>query len=257
MHVNADLTTIRGLEERAFNAWPALQTVLVDGWVFRWADGYTKRANSANALASTGSFSQILKAAEQFYAQHGLPTVFRLSPLAGEVPDALLENAGYQHGDETIVLVTNLTPYEGAVSNFLAVDVSEMVDIAPVPDSIWCNGFAEANNIPATRRVIHDRMLAALRFPAAFAVLRIGTTPVAYGRAVIERGMVGLFDIVTAPAMRRRGYGRQLVSALLAWGLVQGAYGAYLQVVATNIQALALYEQLGFREEYRYHYRIG
>jgi len=50
-YISDELAAVRGLEERAFNAWPALQTVLVDGWAFRWANGYTKRANSANALA--------------------------------------------------------------------------------------------------------------------------------------------------------------------------------------------------------------
>ena len=41
---------VRALEERAFNAWPAHQTVFHRGWVFRLSGGYTKRANSVNAL---------------------------------------------------------------------------------------------------------------------------------------------------------------------------------------------------------------
>ncbi len=42
--------TIRTLERRAFAAWPALDTVEHDGWALRTANGYTKRANSANAV---------------------------------------------------------------------------------------------------------------------------------------------------------------------------------------------------------------
>jgi len=43
-------------------------------------------------------------------------------------------------------------------------------------------------------------------------------SPIAYGLAVVERGMVGLFDIVTVSEARRRGAGRLLVKSLLAWG---------------------------------------
>ena len=45
-----DLDDIVRLEERAFSAWPAPQTIYYGGWVFRLAGGFTKRANSANAL---------------------------------------------------------------------------------------------------------------------------------------------------------------------------------------------------------------
>ena len=38
------------LEELAMNAWPAIQTYLYDGWIVRFANGYTKRANSVTAV---------------------------------------------------------------------------------------------------------------------------------------------------------------------------------------------------------------
>ena len=41
---------IRLIEEHALNAWPPLQTLLLDGWVLRLANGYTRWANSVNPL---------------------------------------------------------------------------------------------------------------------------------------------------------------------------------------------------------------
>ena len=41
---------IRTLEELSMNALPALQTMLYGGWVLRFANGYTRRANSINPI---------------------------------------------------------------------------------------------------------------------------------------------------------------------------------------------------------------
>jgi len=65
-----------------------------------------------------------------------------------------------------------------------------------------------------------------------------------------------LFDIVTHPNFRNRGYGRQLVLDLLSWGKERGARIAYLQVMLDNAPALRLYSKVGFEEIYRYWYRI-
>ncbi len=37
---------MRFLEELSMNALPSLQTILFDGWVIRFANGYFNRANS-------------------------------------------------------------------------------------------------------------------------------------------------------------------------------------------------------------------
>jgi N-acetylglutamate synthase len=57
-------------------------------------------------------------------------------------------------------------------------------------------------------------------------------------------------------AHRRRGYGHALVRGMLGWAAERGARHAYLQVVAANTPARRLYAGLGFREVYRYWYRI-
>ena len=69
--------TILHLEKLALAAWPAQETAHVHGWALRAAQGFTKRANSANALAPEGDFAALRAAAEAFYRARGLPPVFR------------------------------------------------------------------------------------------------------------------------------------------------------------------------------------
>src|SRR6185312_3537861 len=95
---------IRALEARAFRAWPALETRTDHGWIQRLAGGYTKRANSINALEVNGALTEELRNdLEAPYRARGLPPIWRLTPLAPAGTDALLAGAGYRRIDESLV----------------------------------------------------------------------------------------------------------------------------------------------------------
>jgi ribosomal-protein-alanine N-acetyltransferase len=55
-----------------------------------------------------------------------------------------------------------------------------------------------------------------------------------------------LENMAVASADRRQGIGRRLVGAVLAWSLEQQAGRVHLEVRASNVAAVRLYEQLGF-----------
>lgn len=241
-----DIALVHTLEERAFNAWPARQTVLHGGWQWRLSGGFTKRANSANAVASGAAFEGQRTAAEAFYARHGLPAVFRISPLAPPEADTELAGAGYARFDPSLVLRAQL----GCAASDPA------VDIASTPSAAWLDGFAAANGVALQHQPLHHAMVQSIALPAGFATLRLQGEPVAFGLAVVERGAVGLYDLVVAPARRGQGHGRALVAALLHWGQQAGASWAYLQVREQNEVARALYAALGFVPCYGYHYRL-
>jgi len=239
---------VRALEERAFNAWPAHQTVFHQGWVFRLSGGFTKRANSVNALEPGAPFDGVREAAAALYARHGLPAIFRLSPLAPPGADQALADAGYVHFDPSLVLHRPLAgvarPHAAAI-------------VMPTPSTAWLDGFAAANGVATHHRALHHAMVQAIAQPTAFAVLQDEQGyAVGFGLAVLERGAVGLYDIAVASEHRGSGRGRALVEALLHWGAGAGAVSAYLQVRVQNVAALRLYEGLGFRPAYGYHYRV-
>ena len=101
---------ITHLEELSINAWPALQTMLVDGWVIRFANGYTRRANSINPLyASSLALDEKLRFCEALFQAHKLPLVFKLTPAVFPVDlDARLAAAGFAREAETQVQTLDL-----------------------------------------------------------------------------------------------------------------------------------------------------
>jgi ribosomal protein S18 acetylase RimI-like enzyme len=235
-------------ERRGLNAWPALSNEVVGDWVLRASGGYTKRANSANAIAREASkpdFREIITAAERFYFANGQPTIFRITPLADPEAESLLAAAGYDFLDPSTTMIAPLD--DGRASAEIQVDLH--------PSSAWLDDAAAAKGVGPVRRVAHDLIIRSIRPPAVFATAFLADTAAGFGLAVLERSAIGLFEIAVRSEFRGRGLGRDLTRALMAWGREQGAAEAYLQVLNTNGRAIKLYESLGFRAAYGYHYR--
>jgi ribosomal protein S18 acetylase RimI-like enzyme len=249
--VSADQSEAAGLEERALNAWPALQSLVVDGWLLRFADGYTKRANSACALpAGAAPLERVGPAIEDLYRRNGQSPIFRLNPFATPADDAWLDARGYARIEPTAIMVRPDPGHEVSTPDDRA------LRFAAQPDETWLAGFVAGNRHGTGIRPTLTTMLAAIRVEAFYATLVQDGAPCGYGLAVIERGHVGLFDILIDERLRGRGLGRRLVSGMLAEAARRGAKAAYLQVLETNTPAITLYRSLGFAARYGYAYRV-
>ena len=214
----------------------------------RFSSGYTKRANSINALEPKLEFNQNLKdELEAPYRQRGLPPVWRLTPLAPPEVDAFLADAGYRRIDESLV-------QRSALRRPFVLDPEVRID--PEPSTAWLAGFAELSPVAPAHRATMTRMLRSIAAPVGFARVEDGGRPIAFALGVVDGNHVGLFDVLVAARARRRGLARRLTESICAWGQSQAARFAYLQVVATNSAALPLYADLGFETVYSYGYRV-
>jgi ribosomal protein S18 acetylase RimI-like enzyme len=232
------------LETLGLRGWPAAEVEPLDGWLMRASSGYTKRANSVNALKPpTTDLGQRIDQAEAFYAARNLPTIFRLTPLCEDNLDAALSNRGYLKSGESLVLHTTLAP------NLPAPDD---VEIEPVAVQAWIDGYAAAADVSPAHQKILTELLGQIAPRSGFAHLG----EIAFGRATVEAGYVGFYSIAIQKDFRRQGHGRHLCEALSSWGQRRGAHRGYLGVEADNKPALQLYRSLGFHEAYSYHYRI-
>lgn len=243
-----DLHRIRLLEQRGFRAWPALESRTVAGWLQRISGGYTKRANSISALAPAAEFtSEVKNALEAPYIERGLPPIWRLTPLAPAEADRALADFAYRRIDESLVQVAPLD------ARFAA---DPAVGIASHPSPSWLARFAELSPVAPDHRATMTRMLTSIAAPVGFAQVEHAGRLVAFALGVVEGDHVGLFDVLVAPEARRQGLARRLTQSVGAWGWARGARFIYLQVVATNTAALALYAGLGFETVYSYAYRV-
>ncbi|MGD9676324.1 MAG: GNAT family N-acetyltransferase [Candidatus Bipolaricaulia bacterium] len=243
------MTEVRDLECRAMDAWPALESVESDGWVLRFSEGYTRRANSVHPLVEGHrDLLEKIEEAERLYQGRGLPPTFKMTEASRPVDlDVALAARGYAWEAGTSVQVADIGPSERS-------DVA--VETTWPETAAWREAFHRMRDVPAERRALHDRMLSRIASPAGYATIRRDARVVACGLAVVQDGWLGIFDVIVDEGERRRGYGEHLMHGLLAWGRGVGAQRAYLQVMLTNEPAITLYDKLGFRETYRYWYRV-
>lgn len=238
------------LEELSLNAWPAIRQIHYDNWVLRLSAGHTRRANSVNILGpSSIPVEEKVDHCEHVYAREGLPAIFKFAgtPATAEL-DRLLDTRGYQSDGKTLVLTRNLDGLDPIPRTGFRSE--------PELSETWCDLAIEMTGVTGDRAPYLRSILANIAPMRCFGSIWDGAQPAAIGLAVVERGWVGLFDIVTAPKFRRQGHGTALVRNLLGWSKDAGAGNAYLQVFHENNAAIRLYDHLGFHYSYQYWYRI-
>jgi len=241
---------MRVLEEKALNAWPCIQQTLYDGWMLRFAHGYTRRANSVVPLYQ-GHFEveRKIRKCEESYWRRSLQPVFKMLPFAQpEGLDDVLEAAGYGKAAETCVQARELEPLDRPAEHPVQM-WDELADE-------WLEVYARFSGIGAEEQPWLREILEHIAPEKRFAALVCDGRPVSCGIGVREDRYLGLFGLVTEASQRSRGFGRQLITHLARWGREAGAQQAYLQVMVENHPARHLYARLGFAEVYRYWYRI-
>jgi GNAT superfamily N-acetyltransferase len=240
-----NLDEVRRLENLAFRGWPALESRDVGGWRLRLSGGYTKRANSINALGPT--FSTDIEALEEPYRSRGQVPAWRLTPLAPPETVALLADRGYRAIERSLLQVCPLHE---------RFEADPAVEISPTPSPAWIEAFATHSPVRLDHRGTMQRMLEAIAQPVGFAFVQSEGRPMAMAIGAVDGNHMGLFDVLVMPEARRQGLARRVTESLYAWAWKHGARHAYLQVVATNTAALPLYAAQGFRTVYAYEYRL-
>lgn len=243
------LAQIRRMEAVSFRSFPSTSTQFNGTWAIRLTAGHpAKRLNSVNPLdpSDTARLEERIHIAEQRFKSFGRPLTFRLTPLAPESLRSLLKNDGWQPFEESIVMVADLRDR----------DFSDVIDQVPLKDpGPWIDAFIDLSHEPHNLKPGFAEVIGATQPETGLFIHAEERSPTASVlRCVHDRDVVGVFDLVTNPHLRRRGNGKAVMEVGLKWAKNRGASSAWLQVVADNLPAISLYESLGFKELYRYKY---
>ena len=243
------LPTVRRFEAAGFRAWPA-SSVHYDGtWVVRLTAGHpAKRLNSVNPLDPgdcDNLADRILRAAGRF-KEYGRPTTFRMSPLGGDFITAYLDQEGWSRFSESLVMSVDLhsLDFENVMSQIPMKDMARFIGASMVVHDFE----------PSIRPGLSE-IVGSIEPENGLFLLEDDERPVASAICVHDGDLAGLFEVATASGVRGRGHGRRVVLSALKWARLRGAALGWLQVEADNAPAISLYESLGFRRIYGYHYR--
>jgi N-acetylglutamate synthase len=237
------------IEELSMNAWPALENILYDGWIIRFSNGYTKRANSINPIyKSTIDINEKEKYCYELFKNKKLPVIYKLVDCKEHRNlDGILESIGYEKIDITSVQTLNLAIFDYAPENDIRIenDFSEK----------WLNGFFDCNGIKEIYQKTIISMLQNISGKTIVVSKTINNKIVGCGYGAIEDDYVGIFDIIVNENERGNGYGQEIVKTILSVAKKNRIEKSYLQVVCGNTVAEKLYNKLGYKEEYKYWYR--
>lgn len=242
-----NLPAIRALEELSFRTWPARETGRVGSWDIGATNGFTRRANSAQALGDPGcDLEEAILKVEAWHSGRGIAPCLKISPVSPGGLDALLAAKGWNLRTPATVMALDLT--ESVTTGIV------LPSVEPHPSPAWLSLSALWEGRSPCSVSHHAALLS--RLPrAGIVTLEEAGAPCGLGVCALDGTDVFLYDLVVDPARRGTGHGRILTRGMLGWAASQGAIRAVLQVLDANAVARGLYASLGFAAHHGYHYR--
>jgi len=245
-----NLAKIAEIETAFVSMWPGLETHWDGSWVWRFARGYTKRANSIQVFdpADDGDAPARLGALAARSRAAGIDPVFRQTPLAGPGVVNALDALGWSRFETSRILA--LDELSGSFG------AAHEVEVVPARSGQWIADQCMLNGYGARTKETLSEMIALMPETSRGITIRDGNgAPAASVLAICHDGIAMFNNVVTAAHIRRSGLGRSAMGAALDAMADLGARRAAIHVVKGNVPAERLYEGLGFVEIGTYSYR--
>ena len=248
---------IKRLQEILMNSWPALHYYFLNGWILRFTNGVTARANSVFPLHYTGNSDSIDKDiifVEKAYNAYNLPAIFTLPDFfEPQILESKLLEHGYQQlGCITYTLIAFVQELRNGmvnkeftynlhtervfeVSNFLSTHSSRGNEAQKILNAL-------------TKRIIipHKCCIIAKKENNVVGTLMGILDPHKY---------LYIVDMLVHPDFRKKKIATSMFYKLIKeWGIPNRVKMIWLQVETENKAAMKLYTKLGLKKAYSYYY---
>ncbi|MFX1388775.1 MAG: GNAT family N-acetyltransferase [Promethearchaeota archaeon] len=239
------------------NSWPAQFYYFLNGWILRFTEGVTSRANSVFPLHYTSRKDTIdkdINFVEKAYKTYKLPAIFTIPNFyePKNLVIKLLEHEFKQVGCITFTMVISTkelqkeTINEDFAYNFHSKRVKKVSDFLARYSS-------RDSNAQIVLNALYNRILIPKK---QHLTVEWNNTVVGTVTGILDpQGYLYIADMLVHPDFRQQNIASSMFYKLINdWGLLNGAKKIYLQVESENTKAVKLYSKLGLIKAYSYYY---
>ncbi|MFX0143643.1 MAG: GNAT family N-acetyltransferase [Candidatus Hodarchaeota archaeon] len=248
---------IKHLQEILMNVWPAHHYYFFKGWILRFTQGITARANSVFPLSYTGTVDTIdkdINFVEEAYNAYDLPAIFTIPDYfePKSLDMKLLEHGYKQSGCITYTMTTSLQELSKKEINkeFTYLIHSERLNKYSKFLAKYSHRNQEAQKVLDTlynRIVIPEKRFIFVEYKNKV----IGTL----AGILDPRGFLYIVDVLVHPDFRRQKIATSMFfKTVNELSISYDIKTIWLQVETENKEAMNLYTNIGFKRAYSYYY---
>lgn len=252
-----NIKDFKKLQEILMNSWPAQHYYFLNGWVLRFTEGVTSRANSVFPINYTGDLYNLerdIKLVEKAYQSYNLPTIFTIPEYfePTSLDTKLLEYGYHQAGCITHTMIASIQELRNEIINdrISYIFYSERVNKFSNFLAEYSKRNQHAQNVLKT---LTNRILIPQK---CFIVAEYEKRVVGTLMGILDpHGFLYIADVLVDPDVRRQKIATSLFFEIInKWGMPNGVKTIWLQVEIENKEAMDLYKKLGFKKAYSYYY---
>lgn len=193
-----------------------------------------------------GNSAVRLEKARKRFEDFGRPLVVRETTLMPPQLKDFLVKDGWSMVEEVRVMTADLTGMElpETLVSLPSHDIGRFVEAS----------IKVSDSDPAQRSAIAEIVSSIKPTLGLFINEEVEGSPLATVICVQDNDLAGILSLDVDKSQRQKGLGTQVLASALRWARISGAKSAWLQVVSTNVPAIALYEKFGFTDAYLYRY---
>ncbi len=248
---------IKFLQEILMNSWPAHHYYFLHGWILRFTDGVTSRANSVFPLRYTGYLNELdkdIKLAEKAYQAYNLPTIFTIPDFfePSNLVVKLKEHRYHQLGCITHTLIASAQKLRIGVIN-----EKFKYFIYSKREEVISNFISKYSKRDQSAQKILDALVKRIIIPKKrFIIAKHENKVVGTLMGILDpHGFLYIADLLVKPNFRKQYIATSMLFKVISdWAIPNGVKTIWLQVEIENNKAMNLYNKLGFEKAYSYYY---